>query len=416
MGVATVLAGGNASVVDEARQFLEQLTTWEGRVAATVVLLVLTLVLAMVIVPVILRFLWHSVLGELISDRVTQGFVIVGEYVPTTLGGIVIRSVQFVLLLFAVIALLVLWGLADVAADALVFIGLSIPFLVQIVLTLVLLLLAFVGSDVLEESISRFSQGADRVTEHQEEILLRVGQIGLLLFALMAALTVWQVDLSGLLVGAGFLGIVVGLAARQTLGSLIAGFVLMFSRPFTIGDWVEIGTQQGIVTEITIFNTRLENFDGEFVVLPNDKVSNEAITNRSKKGHLRIKIDVGIDYDSDPEHAKAVAIDAIEDVKLVDPAPPPQVIPKAFGDSAVVLEMRFWIDRPTPPRKWQATAAVVSAVKARFEAEGIKIPFPQRELMGRAETGGFHVHDPSLDTAQGEEDRSTRDEDSERSE
>jgi len=139
-------------------------------------------------------------------------------------------------------------------------------------------------------------------------------------------------------------------------------------------------------------NTRMKNFDGESIVMPNDRVSNEPITNRSAQGHLRIRVDVGIDYETDPEHAERVALEAIGGTQPVSDSPPPQVIPKSFGDSAVVLELRFWIDRPTPARKWRAVSAVVSGVKSAFEAEGIKIPFPQRELSGRAETGGFRVH------------------------
>jgi small-conductance mechanosensitive channel len=233
------------------------------------------------------------------------------------------------------------------------------------------------------------------MTEHQQEIVLRVSQLGLFTVAGLALLTVWQANLGGLLVGAGFLGIVVGFAARQTLGSLIAGFVLMFSRPFTIGDWVQIGDQEGIVTDITIFNTRLENFDGEFVIIPNDRVSDRAITNRSEKGLLRLRVDVGIDYEADPEQAREVAVDAITELNEVVDGPPPQVFPKSFGDSAVVLEMRFWIDHPTPPRKWRAISQVIQSVKTAFDDEGIKIPYPQRELSGRAETGGFRVHDQS---------------------
>ena len=73
-------------------------------------------------------------------------------------------------------------------------------------------------------------------TDHPEEILLRVGQVAIFVTVGASIFAVWNVNIGGLLVGAGFLGIVVGLAARQTLGSLIAGFVLMFSRPLTIGD------------------------------------------------------------------------------------------------------------------------------------------------------------------------------------
>jgi small-conductance mechanosensitive channel len=255
----------------------------------------------------------------------------------------------------------------------------------------VLFLLAYVGARVVSENVEDLGRQTEWITEHQEEIVLRVSQLAYFSVIGLAVLTLWDVNLEGLLVGAGFLGIVVGFAARQTLGSLLAGFVLMFSRPFTIGDWVRVGDQEGIVTDITIFNTRLENFDGEFVVIPNDTVSNQAITNRSQKGLLRLRVDVGIDYGDDPDHARQVALEAISAQSEVVDAPPPQVFPKSFGDSAVVMEMRFWIDHPTPPRKWKAVSAVISAVKGAFEEEGIKIPFPQQELSGRAETGGFQV-------------------------
>jgi len=144
----------------------------------------------------------------------------------------------------------------------------------------------------------------------------------------------------------------------------------MFSRPFTIGDWVEIGDNQGVVTDITIFNTRLENFDGEFIVIPNDQVSDRSVTNRSRKGLLRLRTDVGVDYEADVETARAVALDAMEDVDAVVTSPQPQVVPKGFGDSAILLELRYWIDHPSPPLKWRAVSAVVTAVKAAFDDAG----------------------------------------------
>ena len=102
--------------------------------------------------------------------------------------------------------------------------------------TAVLIMFAFVASDQLKRWVERMSTARNGFTDHQEEILLRVGQVAIFVTVGASIFAVWNVNIGGLLVGAGFLGIVVGLAARQTLGSLIAGFVLMFSRPLTIGD------------------------------------------------------------------------------------------------------------------------------------------------------------------------------------
>jgi len=386
--------------VGEMQALVEQFTTVEARLAVSAALLLGTLAVAWFVLPHLVGYVARAISRHLFTGQVADTAELVGDHAPTTLGRVLLRSVQIAALIASVVGVLLVWGLTDLVRETFVYVYGQIPLIGQIVGSIVLFVAASIGARVLADSVSSFSDQTEWMTDHQEEIVLRVSQLTVFVVGGLVLLTIWGLQLGGLLVGAGFLGIVLGFAARQTLGSLIAGFVLMFSRPFTIGDWVEVGDREGIVTDITIFNTRLENFDGEFVILPNDKVSNSAITNRSRKGLLRLRIDVGIDYESDPDHAREVAMDAISDLSQVVDAPPPRVVPKSFGDSAVVLEMRFWIDHPTPPRKWRAISQVIQAVKEAFEREGVKIPYPQRELSGRAETGGFRIHDdagPSLD-------------------
>jgi small-conductance mechanosensitive channel len=385
-----------ASWAERARTALEAVSTTEERIAATLLLVGGAVAVGWALVPRLQAVTDKVVVGRFDEGPMSTVVDVVGRYTPVTLGGVVLRVVQASLFVGTALAVLVLWGLAPILGRwAGTVVDVAPPETLSVVgnalLSLVVLFLSYVGSAAVSDALADFGKRTEWMTEHQEEVVLRVSQLGLFLLAGMVVLGVWGQDLSGLLIGAGFLGIVVGLAARQTLGSLIAGFVLMFSRPFTIGDWVEVAEDEGIVTDITIVNTRLENFDGETVVIPNDRVANQPISNRSERGHLRIKLDVGIDYEADPERAADVARDAIEAVNLVTDSPPPRVIRKSFGDSAIVLELRFWIDRPMPPRKWQAIDDVVGNVKDAFEAEDIKIPFPQREISGRAETGGFRL-------------------------
>jgi small-conductance mechanosensitive channel len=358
------------TAAESARAFFEGLDSMGERAGVTVLLLAAAAAVGWLLLPRLV---------ENLRDSVVQWAV----------GGAALRLVQSALFVGVTVAVLFTWEYGAVVDETVVYFQSQELLVGRLLGSIALFLLAYVGTRVIADSVDNLGRQTDWITEHQEEIVLRVSQLGFFVTIGLGLLTVWGISLNGLLVGAGFLGIVVGFAARQTLGSLLAGFVLMFSRPFTIGDWVRIGDQEGIVTDITIFNTRLENFDGEFVVMPNDKVSNQAITNRSQKGLLRLRVDVGIDYTNDPDRAKRVALDAISDCPEVVNAPPPQVFPKNFGDSAVVMEMRFWIDHPTPPRKWKAVSAVVTSVKSAFEEEGVEIPFPQRELSGRG--GGFDV-------------------------
>jgi small-conductance mechanosensitive channel len=261
----------------------------------------------------------------------------------------------------------------------------------EFTLAIVLLGTAYALTSFIGRVISEVTGGTDRISEHQREIIYRLTQVTLYAVVGLVVLSILTDNLGSLLVGAGFLGIVVGMAARQTLGAVLAGFVLMFSRPFEIGDWVEIGEQEGIVTEITIVNTRLQTFDGEMVVLPNDEVSSQAITNRTHKGRLRLEVEIGVDYDADPQEAAEIAREALDEVEEILDVPTPQVVLKRFADSSVVLGVRAWIGEPSARRKWRARTAMISAVKAAFERESIKIPFPQRELTGRQESGGFRL-------------------------
>ncbi|WP_136590163.1 mechanosensitive ion channel family protein [Salinigranum halophilum] len=294
------------------------------------------------------------------------------------------------------------WGLTGPLVEEVQSYGLGPQSVVNVVLALVIIVTAYGMTDLVGRITRELSDSRRAITEHQREIVYRLSQVSLYTVAGSLILGIWGVDLGGVLVGAGFLGIVVGLAARQTLGALLAGFVLMFSRPFEIGDWVEIGEHEGIVTDITIVTTRMQTFDGEYVMVPNDVVSSESVVNRSRKGRLRIEVDVGIDYDADPRAAAEVARDAVGGLDNVLRVPTPQVVVKEFADSAVLLGVRVWIDNPSARRMWRTRTAVVSAVKRAFDEEGIKIPFPQRELTGREESGGFHLADGSV-LAGGEE-------------
>jgi small-conductance mechanosensitive channel len=368
-------------------QFVRDLATTEGRLATTAGVVVVALLLGFVAVPLLVRAVGRLCRSQLLPDGVVDIIDIVNAYLPTTMSALLIRALQAVLVFAAAVALLVTWGMVDLAVTVVTVLWSSLPFAGQVVFTFVIFVVAYIVADVLNSAVREFSDESERITDHQEEVMLRVGNVAILLVMASGLLTLWGIDLSGLLVGAGVLGIVLGLAARKTLGSIIAGFVLMVTRPFTVGDWVEIGDNEGVVTHITIMHTELREFNGELVVIPNDIVSEQPIRNRSHQDILRLRTEVGIDYDSDPERAEQVAMEAIESVEGVIDAPPPETTTMAFGDSAIILELLYWVESPTPLNSRRATESVIYAVKDRFEEEGIEIPFPQRRLGGRFDPG-----------------------------
>jgi small-conductance mechanosensitive channel len=302
------------------------------------------------------------------------------------------------LLALTVVVTVVLVQQWQSTADLLSIMG-ALEFGVNAAILVLLTVVVFVAAHAVTRIVKRLLLGERpkerTMTGHQRRILFYIGQVVVYVAAVFASLALWGIQLSDLLLGAGVLGIVLGLAFQSTLGSILAGFVLMLSRPFEVGDWVRIGDHEGFITEISINHVRLRNLDGEHVVLPNEGVNNRTIINRSVEGKLRHTVEVGVDYDTDPERAEAVALEAISDLDEIMSQPAPQVLPVQFTDSAVLLEVRFWIDNPTPQRRWRAAQVVIHAVKTAFGEADVKIPFPQRELTDRQADSGARVAETS---------------------
>lgn len=281
-----------------------------------------------------------------------------------------------------VLSLLVVWERSGALVDAFQSAAIADQ-LSNVVLAVILLASAYAVTDFLGDVIRELSVESTAVSEHQEEVLRRIVQLSVYTLVALVTIGLFTDNVGSLLVGAGFLGIVVGMAARQTLGAALAGFVLMFSRPFEVGDWVSIGEYEGTVTEISIINTRLRSFDGEVVTLPNDEVRAGAVIDRSRRNRLRIEIEVGVDYTTDLDRAVDVIEGAIAGLDGVARMPQPDIVTKRFADSSVVLGVRYWITNPSMRKRWRTQTAVMAAIKTEFEAEGITIPFPQQTLSSR---------------------------------
>ncbi|WP_254534805.1 mechanosensitive ion channel family protein [Halomarina litorea] len=228
---------------------------------------------------------------------------------------------------------------------------------------------------------------ASIMDSHRREVLQHIVELAIFAATVLFVLALAGINPRDLLISASLVGVVFGLAARQTLGAVFAGFVLLFSRPFEVGDWVAVGDSEGIVRDISIFNTTLRTFDDEHVMIPNDEVTANEILNRSQMGRLRGSLEVGVDYDADVERAATLAEEGMAELGELMDTPAPRVVGKRFGDSAVVLELRFWIRNPSAQRLWQAKTAVIGAVRESFDGEDITIPFPQREVSTRSSDG-----------------------------
>jgi small-conductance mechanosensitive channel len=120
-------------------------------------------------------------------------------------------------------------------------------------------------------------------------------------------------------------------------------------------------------------------------------------------------MEVGIGYDDDPDEAAGIAEEVLTDINTIANNPKPYAIPSGFGDSAILLDLRFWIDPPTPQARWRSKAVAVERIQERFADAGISIPYPQRTVSYPPETGEADETVERVERTEGEVDGRPRD-------
>ncbi|WP_336000611.1 mechanosensitive ion channel family protein [Halorientalis halophila] len=193
-------------------------------------------------------------------------------------------------------------------------------------------------------------------------------------------LSLWQVDVTPLLASAGIIGIVVGFAAKDTIANFFGSIALYADGTYAVGDFVVLDSgERGQVEDISIRSTVIRTRDDMLVTVPNSVLNSALIVNESTPHtERRVRVPVGVAYDSDLDHVETVLQDVAAAEELIEARPTPRVRFRSFGDSAVEVELLGWIDDPI--LRGRATHRLVKAVHAAFRADGVEIPFPQREL------------------------------------
>lgn len=246
-------------------------------------------------------------------------------------------------------------------------------------LAAILILIAFW---IFYRLIRRPLRGAlGRTGMHRKLIELLIDSVvryAVLVFALVMALDQLGVNVGAALAGIGVVGIALGFAAQDSLANTIAGFIIFWDKPFSVGDWIDVEGQFGMVQDITLRSTRIRTPRNTFVVIPNQKIIDAILENHSKHGEVRVDVPVGIAYKESIAAAREVLLAAVAGLANVRRDPPPTVVVTGLGDSSVDLKIRIWIDRG---ELIQSTRfAVLEAAKNALDEAGIEIPFPHLQL------------------------------------
>lgn len=209
------------------------------------------------------------------------------------------------------------------------------------------------------------------------QLLRSVGRVVILLLGVLLTLNLF-IDIGPLLAGAGILGLAISFGAQSLVKDLIAGFFILFENQFAIGDVIEVAGKGGVVEAMSLRVVHLRDLEGRLHVVPNGQIT--VVTNMTR-GWSRVLLEIGVAYDTDLDHAlevfrseaAAFAADPRWGIEL-DGAPEVPGVER-FEDSAIVIRTLL---RTHPGRHWDVAREYRRRLKARLDAAGIVIPFPQR--------------------------------------
>lgn len=175
----------------------------------------------------------------------------------------------------------------------------------------------------------------------------------------------------------------IGFALQRVIANAVAGVFIYVDKPFRIGHWIEWDGRTGVVEDIRLRTTRVRTFDNELLTVPNTDLTDNVVKNPVAKDNIRQRFTVGIGFDDDVREASEYMIEEAEMHPDILDEPEPSVLLTDLGDSAVILQARFWIDDPSRGDFLRIRGEYGSRVKRRFDGEGIDIPFPIRTLDGQ---------------------------------
>lgn len=220
--------------------------------------------------------------------------------------------------------------------------------------------------------------------------ILRFLHYAVLALAVLFALEMLHVDLTGLAVVAGILSVGIGFGLQNLASNFISGIILLIERPITVGDQVSVGDVDGLVRAINMRSTEIVTDDNISVIVPNSEFISGRVVNWSHGDpKLRLRLPVGVSYSSDVEQVQRLLIEVARRSADVLADPPPGADLVRFGQSSLDFELHVWI--ANPQHRESVRSAMHFAIRAAFLDEGIEIPFPQYDLHFRSEAPGVRA-------------------------
>ncbi|MDO5294039.1 MAG: mechanosensitive ion channel family protein [bacterium] len=237
----------------------------------------------------------------------------------------------------------------------------------------------FVGRKLIKWTVKLTRRGLERSTMDEGAtgfICTMVKTLSYVILAMIIA-NILGIDTTSIVAILGSAGLAVGLALKGTLANFAGGLLILFTKPFVVGDFIIAAGNEGRVTKIDIFYTHMITVDNQSIVLPNGDLSNMQLTNSTNEEMRRLDIMIPVSYDADIDHVRAVLVNICKNNELVLQDEPIDVFLYEFGDSAINISLRVWTETDSYwPLKWE----LQESIKKALDQAGISIPFNQLDV------------------------------------
>lgn len=253
----------------------------------------------------------------------------------------------------------------------------SVSLLLSLVGIILILVVGKILIMVLRKILGGVFARSKKINDLMAKFLLKVVSVTCWIFVFLVVLSHLGVDLAPIIAGLGITGFILGFAFQETLGNLLAGVMIVLNSPFRIGDYVEVGGMNGTVRDMDMMSVTMSTPDNKRVIMANKLIWGKAIVNFSFTETRRVEMGVSIAYDSDVNKAKQLIWDILNSYTEILPEPAPVVAVNKLNDSSVDLVVRPWTK---PADYWAVYFRFQQEILERFRAEGIEIPFPQRDV------------------------------------
>jgi small conductance mechanosensitive channel len=244
----------------------------------------------------------------------------------------------------------------------------------QVLAAIVILVIGFWLAGFLKTKIHALLLKTGKADEMLAGFISALAKYTVLVLTILTVLNKFGVETTSLIAVLGAAGLAIGLALQGTLSNVAAGVMIMFLRPFKVGDFVDVSGQAGVVKGVSLFTTELATPDNVQIILPNAGVWGNAIKNFSAHSTRRVDLLLGIAYEDDINKAMALIESLTKADERIKTDPAPVLAVGELADSSVNLIVRVWVDAPN---YWGVKWDMTKKVKETFDENGISIPFPQ---------------------------------------